>query len=460
MHTIALIGRPNVGKSTLFNYLTHSKEALVADFPGLTRDRLYGHFNCAERAGIIIDTAGIAKETSDVEKQAQSQLDQAILDADSLFFMLDGKTGIVPEDERIAKKLRQAKKPVFVVVNKLDGADAAIVSAEFYQLGFADVVAISAKNGEQVATLMQRALPEPGKAADKPSEDEGIKMAIVGRPNVGKSTLVNRLLGEERVVASDMAHTTRDSVKIPFTHHNQRYTIIDTAGVRRKSRVDDTIEKFSVIKTLKAIDEASVVIFICDAKAGISAQDLHLLGFILESGSALIIAFNKIDGLTLYEKESLKNDISRQFTFLTFAKMKYISAKHGTGVGDLYPLIKEAHRSAFIKVKPSELTDLLAKAQEAHAPPLVNGRRIKLRYIHLGGYQPLTLVIHGNQTKKIPTHYTRFLENFFRQTLNLIGVPIKIIYKTQDNPFAHIKNKLTKRQLVKRKRLKDKVKKR
>jgi len=433
---IALVGRPNVGKSTLFNVLTKSRDALVADYPGLTRDRKYGHGTYNDRSYIVIDTGGLSGESEELDEQMARQTLLAIDEANLVLFMVDGRSGLTAADESIARQIRRLGKKVHLVINKTDGVDIQQAQAEFYSLGFADSCTIAAAHKKGVPALIDKILVDwPEWEAEEPAT-RGIKVAIVGKPNVGKSTLVNRILGEERVVVMDMPGTTRDSIYIPFEHEGQEYTLIDTAGVRRQKKVKDTVEKFSVIKTLQAVDHSNVTIIMIDAREGISDQDLHLLGYAIDSGRALIIAINKWDGMNAYDKERIKDDLQRRLSFVQFAEIYFISALHGSGVGVLYRAIKKAYASATRNLSTSELTRILENATQAHQPPTIRGRRIKLRYAHQGGMNPPIVVIHGNQTELLPRAYTRYLMNHFIEALKLKGTPMRLEFKTGANPYA------------------------
>lgn len=457
---IALVGRPNVGKSTLFNCLTRSRDALVADQPGLTRDRKYGEGRVGDRPYLVVDTGGLSGENEGIDELMAAQAWLAVEEADSVLLLVDARAGLTAGDQEIATRLRTSNKHIHLVVNKVDGANLDVVLADFHQLGIGEPVGITAVQGAGVATLMEEVLAElpPPQEAEE-SEDLGIKIAIVGRPNVGKSTLINRILGEERVLAFDMPGTTRDSIYVPFERQGQRYTFIDTAGVRRRGKVHDKLEKFSVIKALQAISEAHVVVLVIDAHEGVSEQDAHLLGFVLDEGRALVIAVNKWDGLDSSQRERVKYELGRRLQFVDFAKLFFISALHGTGVGDLFKPIKQAYASATRALSTPELTRILEKLVEDHQPPLVRGRRIKLRYAHQGGRNPPLIVIHGNQTKDVPANYQRYLVNNFRKILRLEGTPVRVEFKAGSNPFEGRKNKLTRRQIDKRQRLKKYVKK-
>lgn len=457
---IALVGRPNVGKSTLFNCLTRSRDALVADQPGLTRDRKYGTGVVGQRPYIVVDTGGLSGDKNGIDGIMAQQALQAIDEADVVLFLVDGRTGMTSMDETIAMRLRQTGKRIMVVINKTEGLPKEMVSAEFHSLGLGAPYPIAAAHRSGVNPLMDEVLsafPEDEELDEK--QDHGIKVAIIGRPNVGKSTLVNRVIGEERVIVFDMPGTTRDSINVPFERDGQQYTFIDTAGVRRRARVNETVEKFSVIKTLQAIEAAHVVIMVLDAHEGISEQDAHLLGFILDAGRALVIAINKWDGLQSHQRDDIKRELDLKLPFLDFAKYHFISALHGTGVGDLFTSVKRAYHCAMRDFPTSELTRMLESAVFSHQPPLVRGRRIKLRYAHQGGKNPPIIVIHGNQTDSVPKTYKRYLSNTFREQLKLEGTPIRIEFKAGENPFAGNRNKLNPRQLQKRQRMIEHIKK-
>lgn len=436
--TIAIVGRPNVGKSTLFNCLTRSRDALVADLPGLTRDRLYGQGQVGSHPYIVVDTGGLGAGENSIEELMVQQAQQAIHDADHVLFLVDARSGPIAADQSIAQMLRELNKPITLVINKAEGLNPNIASSEFFFLGLGEPQIISAAHNQGIQSLIEHVLPATNEAetTDIP-EFAGIKIAIVGRPNVGKSTLVNRILGEERVVVFDQPGTTRDSISIPFERRGKNYVLIDTAGVRRRGRVEEGIEKFSVIKTLQAIESSNVVIMVINAQEGISDQDLHLLGFILDAGKALVIAVNKWDGLSPDQREEVKRGLDRRLSFVNFAKIKFISALHGTGVGELFPLIEKAYKSATLDVSTSELTRLLEQAIATHQPPLVQGRRVRLRYAHPGGHNPPVIVIHGKQTKALPNSYRRFLESFYRKALRMTGTPIRIEFRDSNNPYVN-----------------------
>ena len=499
---VALVGRPNVGKSTLFNRLTRTRDALVADFPGLTRDRKYGQAHLAGHDFIVIDTGGIDGTEEGVEEKMAEQSLLAIEEADIVLFLVDARAGLTSADIGIANYLRQRQnKTTVVVANKVDGIDADSHCAEFYQLGLGEIAQIAASQGRGIASLMEQvltplaekmaedaekteesavettdvssettefdewdedfdfsneedtALLDEELAQEQTPDNQNIKIAIVGRPNVGKSTLTNRILGEDRVVVYDMPGTTRDSIYIPMERDGQNYTLIDTAGVRKRGKVHLAVEKFSVIKTLQAIQDANVVLLVIDARENISDQDLSLLGFILNAGRSLVIVVNKWDGLDTDVKDRVKSELDRRLDFIDFARVHFISALHGSGVGNLFDSVKEAYECATQKMTTSLLTRILQIAVDEHQPPMIGGRRGKLKYAHPGGYNPPIIVIHGNQVDKLPDSYKRYLSNHFRRSLKIIGSPIRLQFQEGNNPFAGRRNKLTPNQLRKRKRL-------
>ena len=496
---VALVGRPNVGKSTLFNRLTRTRDALVADFPGLTRDRKYGQAHLAGHDFIVIDTGGIDGTEEGVEEKMAEQSLLAIEEADIVLFLVDARAGLTSADIGIANYLRQRQnKTTVVVANKVDGIDADSHCAEFYQLGLGEIAQIAASQGRGITSLMEHvlapfaeqmaetteesaventdvssevtefdewdedfdfsneedtALLDEELAQEQTPDNQNIKIAIVGRPNVGKSTLTNRILGEDRVVVYDMPGTTRDSIYIPMERDGQNYTLIDTAGVRKRGKVHLAVEKFSVIKTLQAIQDANVVLLVIDARENISDQDLSLLGFILNAGRSLVIVVNKWDGLDTDVKDRVKSELDRRLDFIDFARVHFISALHGSGVGNLFDSVKEAYECATQKMTTSMLTRILQIAVDEHQPPMISGRRVKLKYAHPGGYNPPIIVIHGNQVDKLPDSYKRYLSNHFRRSLKIIGSPIRLQFQEGNNPFAGKRNKLTPNQLRKRKRL-------
>lgn len=451
---IALVGRPNVGKSTLFNYLTKSREALVADYPGLTRDRQYGRIKHGKRACLVVDTGGIADDAEGIDSIAGKQVRIALEEADVVFFLVDARAGLSASDKIIADNLRKLNKPVILVVNKTDGIDSNVAAADFYSLALGEPVLISATHGRGVPQLLasiDRLLPNEEEIVEE--TPKGIGIAVVGRPNVGKSTLVNRLLGEERVVVYDQPGTTRDSIYIPFERQGKLFTLIDTAGMRRRSKISESIEKFSVVKSLQAIEKSNVVIYLIDASEGVTDQDAHLLGLVLEAGRALIIGLNKWDGLSPEQKETVRRQLDLKLSFLDFAEKHPISALHGSGVGKLFDVIHALYASAMLDMSTPMLTRILKEATEAHQPPMVDNRRIKLKYAHQGGRNPPTVVIHGVQTDALPNSYKRYLMNYFRAQLDLKGTPVRLEFKSPENPFHGRKNPLTERQQQKRQRL-------
>jgi len=457
---IALVGRPNVGKSTLFNVLTQSRDALVADYPGLTRDRKYGHGSFDNKNFIVIDTGGLSGENEELDEHMAAQTLHAIEESSVVLLLVDARDGLTTADENIAAHIRRTGKTVYLVLNKTDGVDATMVASEFYAIGLGDPIAVAAAQNRGIRLLLEKVLQPFEQDAPDIDEERGIKVAFVGRPNVGKSTLVNRVLGEDRVVVFDMPGTTRDSIFIPFERDNKRYTLIDTAGVRRRRSVHEAVEKFSVIKTMQAIEEANVVVMMMDAQKEIADQDLHLLGFILEAGRALVLVINKWDGLDDYQKDKIRADVDKQLVFIRFAEIFYVSAQHGSNVGQLYAAIDRAYESATRDLSTPKLTRILEQAMEAHQPPLVRGRRLKLRYAHQGGVNPPRIIIHGNQTDQVPASYQRYLTNYFIDAINSVGTPIKIEFKGGTNPFAEKRNKLSKRQQFKRARMIQHIKKR
>lgn len=451
---IALVGRPNVGKSTLFNRLTRSRDALVANYSGLTRDRQYGEGEWNDRSFVVVDTGGIGEsDGGGIDESMGGQARQAIEEATIVLFLVDGRAGLTGPDQNIAKELRVLNKEVHLVVNKTDGVDEDVAQSDFYRLGFNHIHAIAASHGRGVTQLLEEVLADIPSDIDNQDDDDSIRVAIIGRPNVGKSTLVNRLLGEERVVVFDMAGTTRDAIRIPFERNDERYTLIDTAGIRRRGKVFEAIEKFSVIKALQAISDAHVVIVVVDAQEGITDQDLSLLGHVLDAGRSFLIAVNKWDGLEGRHKEHVKAELTRRLDFVPWARTHFISALHGTGVGDLFGLVQRAWLSAYPKVSTSKLTEMLEAHVAAFQPPMAGRYRAKLRYAHLGGTNPPRIVIHGNRVEQLPDSYRRYLENRFRDALKLEGTPLKVEFKNGENPFAGRKNPLTDRQLKRRHRL-------
>lgn len=458
---IALVGQPNVGKSTLFNRLTRTQDALVADQPGLTRDRQYGMGRVGERPYVVVDTGGISGGEEGVEVLMERQVRLAIEEADHLLFLIDSRAGLQGADQQIAAELRKTGKPITVVANKSESLDRATAGVELFALGLGDPVLISASQGRGVKPMINNVLESLPPVEDSDSDQlrPGVQIAVVGRPNVGKSTLINRLLGEERVVAYDQPGTTRDSIYVPFEHQNRQYTLIDTAGVRRRARIDEAIEKFSVIKALQAMDEANVVLLVLDAQQGISEQDATLAGHVLESGRALVVVINKWDGLEPSQRDYTKVEFERKLPFLDFAELHFISALHGSGVGLLMKSVDAAYRAATSKLSTPELTRVLEQAVQEHQPPMAHGRRIKLKYAHQGGQNPPLIIIHGNQTDSVPNAYQRYLINVFRKAFKLKGTPVRVEFRGGDNPYKDKKNTLTRRQVERKRRLMRHVKK-
>ncbi|MCS6763923.1 MAG: ribosome biogenesis GTPase Der [Candidatus Protistobacter heckmanni] len=436
---IALVGRPNVGKSTLFNRLTRSRDALIADLPGLTRDRHYGEGRVGDRPFIAIDTGGFEPVAKDgIMAEMAKQTRQAVIEADVVIFMVDGRLGLAPQDRVIADELRKTGRPVLLVVNKAEGMKYTSVAADFYELGLDDPRVISAAHGDGVHELVDDALDTLGTPEPEGGDDaeKGVRIAIVGRPNVGKSTLINTLIGEERVIAFDMPGTTRDAIHVPFERGGKPYTLIDTAGLRRRGKVFEAIEKFSVVKTLQAIADANVVVLVLDARQDISDQDAHIAGFIVESGRALVVAVNKWDGLEVYARDRIKFELERKLKFLGFAKLHYISALKFTGIGALMHSVDEAYAAAMAKLPTPKLTRVLLEAVEFQQPRRSGVSRPKLRYAHQGGSNPPIIVIHGNALSGVTDTYKRYLEGRFRDAFQLTGTPLRIELRTGKNPYA------------------------
>jgi GTPase len=434
---IALVGRPNVGKSTLFNVLTGTRDAIVADVPGVTRDRQYGFGRVGPIPYVAIDTGGLVENPTGIETQMRVQTERAIEEADRFIFLADARSGLTHQDQFVARELRKAGKPVFLAVNKAESLDPAVVSAEFHSLAIGEPFCISATHGQGTDELMARVLEgiEPVEA-DDPSRSSAIRIAVIGRPNVGKSTLVNRLLGQERVITSDVAGTTRDSILVPFQRDDRDFLLIDTAGVRRRSKVEDVIERVSVAKTLQAIEHAHVVIHVVDAHEQVGEQDASVLGLALQRGRAVILAVNKWDHIPVEQRDEIRRQVELKLDFVPFAPVHFISARHGTGVGVLVGDVIHAYESAMRDMRTQELTRALENAMTAHQPPLVHGRRIKLRYAHQGGKNPPRIIIHGNQTVHVPDAYARYLSNVFRKTFDLFATPVSVEFRTDKNPFT------------------------
>jgi GTP-binding protein len=438
---VALIGRPNVGKSTLFNAMTETRDALVADLPGLTRDRQYGFARRTDVPCIVVDTGGLVEHAESIEGLMVEQTERAIEEADRLIVLVDGRAGVTPQDQFVAQLARRSGKHIVLAVNKTEGFDHDMAVADFHQLGLGEPVPIAAAHDQGVISLLETALsgltPDP---QDGP-EMTGIKVAIIGRPNVGK------------MVAFDEPGTTRDAVFVPFERDGERYTLIDTAGVRRRSRVEAAVEKFSVIKTLQAIESAHVVVVVMDAHDTVAEQDASLLGTVIEQGRALVLAVNKWDNIPMEQRDLIRGQLQQRLQFADFAPLHFISARHGSGVGELFASVRKVYAAAMRDMSTPELTRVLEAAIESHQPPLVSGRRIKLRYAHQGGRNPPVVVIHGNQIDHVPDAYRRYLVNVYRKAFDLMGTPVRVIFRGEDNPFAGKKNPLTPRQVRKRKRL-------
>jgi GTP-binding protein len=433
---VALIGRPNVGKSTLFNVLTGTRDAIVADVPGLTRDRQYGFGRVGPMPFVVIDTGGLVENPKGIEAQMRAQTERAVAEADRLILLVDARAGLTPQDDFVAREIHKSGKPTTLAVNKSEGLDLDVVAADFHALGLGEPLGIASSHGQGCEELMEHALAglEPPADATDPAA-EGVRIAIIGRPNVGKSTLVNRLIGDERVIASEQPGTTRDSILVPFERDGRKFQLIDTAGMRRRARVEDAIERASVAKTLQAIDEAHVVILVADAHDTVTEQDASVLGVALNRGRALIIAINKWDGIPAEHREEIHRQLALRLDFVPFAPLHFISARHGTGVGELMQSTVRAYEAAMREMQTKELTRTLEHALTVHQPPLVHGRRIKLRYAHQGGRNPPRIVIHGNQTSSVPDAYTRYLVNTFRKRFDLFATPVVIEYRSDSNPF-------------------------
>ncbi|MCG6118373.1 MAG: ribosome biogenesis GTPase Der [Aquimonas sp.] len=457
---VALVGRPNVGKSTLFNVLTRSRDALVADQPGLTRDRQYGVCRLGERPFMVVDTGGIGSEEGSLGERAEVQSWAAVEEAEVLLFIVDGRAGITPDDSEILSRLRRQSKPIVLAVNKTDGLDEQVALAEFARLGIETRLPVAASHGRGMQQLMEAVYAQlpavSSEEADPALEDpaERLRLAIVGRPNVGKSTLVNRICGEERVLASEVAGTTRDSIPVDLEREGRKYRLVDTAGIRRKARVEEVVEKFSVIKALQAIEQSEVVVFMVDASEGVTDQDATVLGHVLQAQRALVIAVNKWDGLSQYQKEQCKADLERRLAFVSYAQIVTISARHGTGLRELFRAVHRAHESAHRHISTPDINRALEMAFEAFQPPMLRGHVAKLRYAHMAGHNPPTIVIHGSRLKTLPDSYKRYLENFFRKRFKLVGTPVALLFRDGDNPYKDKpKAELTDRQKSKRKRL-------
>jgi GTP-binding protein len=455
---VALVGRPNVGKSTLFNRLTATRDALVADYPGLTRDRRYGVGRAADRRFIVIDTGGLTTADSGaMTALVAEQVEIAIEEADAVVLVVDHKNGLTADDTRIAERLRREAKPVVVAVNKAEGVAGEIAEAEFHALGIGTPVGISAVHGQGVDELVLAALAPFPADADEGIEagegEQGPKVAVIGRPNVGKSTLINRLLGENRLITSPEPGTTRDSIHVPCERDGKKFVLVDTAGIRRRARVDEAVEKFSIVQSLKAIEDAGVVVAVIDARESVTDQDVHLVGLAAERGRALAIAVNKWDGMNNHERRLVEREVERKLDFAPYASVHYVSALHGSGIAELIRAALVAYRNAGVELATPRLNRVLEDALQVNPPPLVRGRQVRLRYAHQGGRYPPIIVVHGGQAQRLPDHYKRYLENAFREALRLKGTPVRIELRTGDNPFGGRRNKLTPRQAKHRKRM-------
>lgn len=451
---VALIGRPNVGKSTLFNLLTRSRDAVTADLPGVTRDRHYGVCHGNERDFIVVDTGGLAGTGDTLTQHTERQVAQAVAEADLVVLLVDARDGLLPRDEDILKDLRRQGRSLLLVVNKVDGVDDNVAMAEFAALGLVDVLPVSATHNRGVRALLETLVPRlPPDTEPADDIDTGIRVAIVGRPNAGKSTLVNRLLGEDRVVVADEAGTTRDAIDVPLERDGRRYTLIDTAGIRRRARIEEDVEKVSVVKAMQSIAAARVALVLIDARENVAEQDLKLIGKVLEEGRALVVAVNKWDDLSTYQREQCQRELDRRLTFVRWARCIHISALHGSGVGAVMDAVAAAHDAAEREMTSASLTRTLEQACAQHQPPMVRGHTPKLRYAHPGGKHPPTVVIHGNRTGHIGAAYRRYLENVVRKQYRLQGTPVRIELRDGDNPWAGKRNELTERQRRKRQRL-------
>lgn len=435
---IALVGRPNVGKSTLFNRLTRSRDALVADKPGVTRDRHYGYAVYDTRRYIVVDTGGIGQDDEDIDARALAQTEAALTEADVVLLVVDYRQGLMSGDEAIATRLRRNGQPVYVVVNKTEGQQSVAAAAEFHALGLGDPWAISAEHGDRISHMLAEvfeSLPEP-RAAVRAHRSDAVRLALLGRPNAGKSTLVNRLVGEDRMLTQNAPGTTRDAVASEFTFDDKPYVIVDTAGVRRRARVNDMVEKISIVKAMQAAEQAEVVILMLDAASGLSVQDIRLLNLVVERGRAAVIAVNKWDGLSQNDREQLHAELVKRIGVFDYLPLLFISALHGSGLRELLDAIQASRQAAFAELSTPQLSRALEAAVEAHAPPAIHGRRIKLRFAHQGGRNPPKIVIHGNQTQRLSAEYKRYLVRRFREHFDLFGTPIELVFKNSDNPYA------------------------
>jgi GTP-binding protein len=456
---VAIVGRPNVGKSTLFNALTRTRDALVADIPGVTRDRQYGFSRVGDNPSLLVDTGGLVTKAEGIEYLTAQQVHQAIDEAELVLFIVSARDGLTAEDEEIATVLRRASKLVLMVANKIDGMEVEVETAlaDFASLGMGEIHPVTATHRRGLDAMMRAVdsfLPDRLDSESVEEDIDRLRLAIIGRPNVGKSTLVNRLLGEERVMAFDQPGTTRDTISVMLERDGQQYELIDTAGVRRRSRITEVVEKFSTIKALQAIERAHVVVLMLDASEGLTDQDTTLLGHVLMRGRAMVIALNKWDGLDPDHRKQVKSELDRRLQYVTWAQRITLSALHGSGIQELIRAVKTAWRSALMDFSTPELTRVLIQAFDAHQPPMKLGRTAKLRYAHAGGKLPPRIIIHGSRTGTIPDGYRRYLANKFISHFKLKGTPLEIQFRDSDNPYKDRKNKLTRRQQEKRKRLK------
>lgn len=434
---VVLVGRPNVGKSTLFNRLTRSRDALVADRPGVTRDRLHGIGEAAGERFLVVDTGGLGVDDPEIDALARRQTDAALADAHLVLFLVDGGAGLLPEDETIAQRLRRMAAPVQLLVNKTEGLEVAAAVSEFHALGVGEPRAISAGHGDHVPALMEAIAEQLPDTPDSPPDDPAeIRLAVLGRPNAGKSTLVNRLIGEERLLARDQAGTTRDAVSEAFERDGQRFRIVDTAGMRRRARIRDPLEKISVIKAMQAAETADVVLVLLDARAGLSVQDAHLLDLVAEAGRGGVILVNKWDGLAPEDKAALRDDVRVRLGQFGHLPLCYVSALHGSGLGEALNAVRRVKNAVGAEMSTAALTRVLETAVAEHAPPAIQGRRIKLRYAHQGGRQPPRIVVHGNQVGNLPQAYRRYLERRFREAFDLEGTPVELEFRAGKNPYA------------------------
>ncbi|MBT8040534.1 MAG: ribosome biogenesis GTPase Der [Xanthomonadales bacterium] len=454
---VAIVGRPNVGKSTLFNALTRTRDALVADMPGVTRDRQYGISRVGQRSCLLVDTGGLITNAEGIDYLTAQQVEQAIDESTTVLFLVSARDGLTADDEQIAARLRKSSREVVLVANKMDGLDEDVALADFARLGMGEPLAVTASHRRGLDTMMEAViatLPAEVESEQQEDDEDVLRLAVVGRPNVGKSTLVNRLLGEERVLAYDQPGTTRDTIRSRLERDGRQYELIDTAGVRRRSRVTEAVEKFSTIKALQAIERAHVVVLMLDAREGLTDQDTTLLGHILEQGRALVIVLNKWDGLDPEHRKRVKSELDRKLTYVDWAQRVTMSALHGSGIQEMLDAVHRAWASALADFSTPELTRVVKAAFEAHQPPMKQGRVAKLRYAHSGGKLPPRIIIHGSRTDTIPDSYRRYLVNRFIKHFKLRGTPVFISFRNSDNPYKDRKNVLTRRQKEKRKRLK------